>query len=451
METLNKEQNRINNINNTINTNMLIDYLEGIIADEMILNSFIRDIKIVNVSNTLVTISVESLDALNYINSNYKNQFTDGVRSVFEKELDFNLVLIGYEIDDKDHSDLPSHQFINKKFTFDNFVEGSYNKESLMIVKKIIKKLGKFSPIFITSKSGLGKTHILHATGNELIKNNHSCMYVEPNKFTKDITELSKIGGDSITNYVESLKKYDVLLFDDIQNLGERAVTLKVLFEILNTFIENEKQIIIASDKSPNELSGFESRFITRFSSGITTTLKTPSLNDLIKILEFKLDQEDLNPEKWEKEALQFIARNNSTSIRSIEGAVKRVSFFLELDSNTQYTFAVVSNIFKELTINPVELTPSRVINTVASYYKINKSDIIGKSRKKNIVLARHMAIWLVRKILNIPYKEIGKIFGNKDHSTIMSSIKVIDKKMLLNNVVKLAADKIEEKIKSNS
>lgn len=450
MENIEKEQQRAENINNTINTNMLIDYLEGIIGDEMILNSFIRDIKIINVSSTLVTINVQSLEAMNFINSNYVNQFRDGIKNVFEKDLEFKLTLTSEEIISTQNNE-PQHQFINKKFTFSNFVEGTYNKESLMIIHKIVKKLGKFSPIFITSKSGLGKTHILHATGNTLIELGHSCMYVEPNKFTKDITELSKLGGDSITNYVESLKKYDVLMFDDIQNLGERSVTLKVLFEILNTFIENEKQIIIASDKSPSELSGFEARFITRFSSGLTTTLKEPSLNDLIKILEFKLEQEGLNPEKWEKEALQFIARNNSSSIRSIEGAVKRVNFFLELDSNTRYTYSVISNIFKELTIDQDELTPSRIINKVASYYKINKSDIVGKSRNKEIIIARHMAIWFIRKILNLPYKEIGKLFGNRDHSTVISAIKVIDKKMMMNNVVKLAAEKIEEKIKSNS
>lgn len=451
MENIEKKLNRTENINNVINTNMLIDYLEGIIGDEMILNSFIRDVRIVNVSPTLVTINVQSLEAMNFINSNYVNQFRDGIKNVFEKNLEFKLILSGEESIYHTQNHEPQHQFINKKFDFSNFIEGSYNQETLLIIKKTIKKLGKFSPIFITSKSGLGKTHILHATGNALIDLGHSCMYVEPNKFTKDITELSKLGGDSITNYVESLKKYDVLMFDDIQNLGERSVTLKVLFEILNTFIENEKQIIIASDKSPSELSGFEARFITRFSSGLTTTLKEPSLNDLIKILEFKLGVEGLNPEKWEKEALQFIARNNSSSIRSIEGAVKRVNFFLELDSNTRYTYSVISNIFKELTIDQDELTPSRIISKVASYYKINKSDIVGKSRNKEIIIARHMAIWFVRKILGLPYKEIGKLFGNRDHSTVISAIKVIDKKMMMNNVVKLAAEKIEEKIKSNS
>ena len=448
MDTIDKTE-----ILNKTNTNLLIDYLEGVIVDEMILNSFIRDLKIIDIANNKVIIQVKNVETMNYLNDNHKDQLQIAIRDVFSNEgiTEYSLLLAGEEIIKEKIENKIESKFISEKFTFDNFVEGTYNKEPLLMIKKSIKALGKFSPLFIYSKSGLGKTHMLHAAGNELIKNGNTCMYVEPNKFTKDITELSKLGGDSITNYIDKIKKYDALLFDDIQNLGDRSVTLRVLFEILNTFIENKKQIIIASDNSPAELSGFQERFITRFSSGLTTTIKKPTINDLIKILEFKLEMENLDPEKWEKEALTFIARNNSNSIRNIEGAVKRVSFYIELSPQIRYTYTVISNIFKELSINADEVTPNRIIQSVSGYYKISKAEIVGKSRKKEIALARHMAIWLVRKILDLPYAEIGRIFGNRDHSTIMNSIESTDKKMLINNVVKTAANSIEQKIRSNS
>ena len=156
------------------------------------------------------------------------------------------------------------------------------------------KTLGKYSPLYISSSSGLGKTHLLHAIGNHVDSNGFSAFYLEPNEFTKKITEMSKSGGSSVTNYLNSLKEYDVLLFDDIQNLSNREVTLRGLLDLINYFLENEKQIIIASDKVAQELSGFEARFVTRFISGLSVKIDKPSETDIKKILVRKLDDSGL-------------------------------------------------------------------------------------------------------------------------------------------------------------
>ena len=437
---------KLKNINLKTMTEQLIDSLEANIVDEMILNSFIRNIEIILKSKEKIVIATKNKDALNVINENYKEIIKSAIYNIIHENIDVSFVVSGSLHEKKDEI---KSKNISLKYTFYNYVESKFNSEAIKISKKIVKEPGFFSPFFVTSSSGLGKTHLLHAIGNELIKNNFSCYYVEPNLFTKKISNYSKIGGNAISKFIEDLCVYDVLLFDDIQNLGDRSVTLRVLLQILNAFNEKDKQIIIASDKLPRELSGFELRFITRFSSGLTTIISHPSNEDLIKVLQFKLKEGNLSPEKWEREALKFIVRNNSQSIRSIEGAIKRVSFYVEDTQNIKYTYVVVSNIFKELSIDPNELTSQRVINVVSDYYKISKSDIVGKKRKAEIVIVRHMAIWMIRKLLGIPLKEIGRIFGNRDHSTIMSSIKTIDKKMSINNIIKIAAEKIENKIKS--
>lgn len=437
-------------INNKAYSSLLVEYLEATIADEMILNSFIRDLEVSDITNTSVTIVASSIQALEIIKNNYKETITQGVENVFEKNLEPIFILKGQKLN-LEQPQLVSGKFISKKFRFSNYVEAEFNEEAVSFAKKIVEKPGKFSPFFVTSKSGLGKTHLLHAMGNALLEKGLTSIYIEPNKFTKDITELSKQGGNAIADFSENIKNYDVLIFDDIQNLGDRSTTLRVLFEIINSHIEAEKQIIIASDKLVKELSGFESRFITRFNSGITTIIKEPSIDDLIKVLEAKLNWENMHPEKWEREALKFIARNNSSSIRSIEGAIKRVSFFTEDESNIQYTAKVISNIFKELEIAPEELTPQRIIQTVSNYYKIKPSDLLGTSRKGEFVVARHMAIWLIKKILDLSLVDIGKLFSNRDHTTILSAVKKIETQIHIDKAVKMAADKIEQNIKSIS
>ena len=432
------------NFENKTKTDMLINYLESVIVDEMILNSFIRDIKVIGINKNEIIISVYSTNIIAVLENNYKQYFIDGIKQIFEKELDVSFVLNGADVAYKNKRS----KNISKKHNFLNYVVSNFNQEVINMTKKSIKKPGKFSPIFITSSSGLGKTHLLHSIGNEFENQNLTSFYIEPNKFTKDIIRFSKRGGDALSQYIESFNSYDVLLFDDIQNLGDRVVTLRVLFEILNTFIDNKKQIYIASDKSPEQLSGFEFRFITRFSSGLTTKINKPNVVDLKKIFESKLQKEGISTQKWDKDAMIFVVRNNDSSIRSIEGAIKRILFYTEDDNNIKYTTEFVSNIFKELKINPEKITPQRIIETTSLFYKINKNEIIGKTRKANVVAARHVSMWLVRKILDIPFMKIGKIFGGRDHSTVISSIKSINNKIAINNSVEVAIKKLEQRIR---
>lgn len=444
----NKDSTKI--VNNKANTSLLIEYLEATIVDEMILNSFIRDIKIVNITDSYIVISVATDQTRKILKENYLTFFKNGIEQILDKKLEINFILHGENInlDNKITKNYISEN-ISSKYTFENYIEGKFNNEVIKIGKTLIKHLGKFSPLFITANSGLGKTHLLHAIGNIFIKKNMNAAYIEPNNFTRKVRELSNDSNEALSNFIDQFSNFDILLFDDIQNLGDRTVTLKVLFNIINNSFENNKQVVLVADKSPQELSGFESRFITRFQSGITSKIDMPDIDDLIKVLKFKLDGESLQPEKWELEALKFIARNNSTSIRAIEGAVKRVAFFSLTASNIKYTYNSISNLFKELQIDPKELTPQRIISTVANYYKLKINEINGRTRKSNIVVARHMAMYLIRTINKISYAEIGKIIGGRDHSTVMSAIENIKLQMKMNNAVKLASEKIEKNIKT--
>ena len=437
-----------NIINNKSDTYMIIDYLEGVIGDEMILNSYIRDVEIVSKTKTTVTIQVNSKAGISAIKENYKHAFSAALESVFG--INYEPVFIqGGERALYEEKEQKLSKNIAKRFVFDNFVVSSFNFEASRAAERISKELGKFSPLYISSGSGLGKTHLLHAIGNRVSGKGFSVYYLEPNEFTKKITTKSKLGGSAITDYLNSLKGYDILLFDDIQNLSNRAVTLRALLDLINHFIENEKQIVIASDKVAQELSGFESRFITRFVSGLAVKIDKPSETDIKKILVRKLDDSGLKPSSWESGALGFMARNNTSSIRSLEGAVKRVLFYTEDDEDVEYSLSVISEIFQNLSLDASELTIGRILRIVSKYYKISKKDIIGKSRKKDIVSARHVGIYLTREILGTNYSEIGRAFGGRDHSTIMSACKIIEKNKNMDQATKLALKALENKIKT--
>ena len=283
-----------NSINNKSDTFMVIDYLEGVIGDEMILNSYIRDVEIVSKTKTTVTIQVNSKAGIEAIEENYRAAFSAALESVFR--INYEPVFIqGGERALYEEKQPKLSKNIAKRFVFDNFVVSSFNLEASRAAERVSKSLGKFSPLYISSGSGLGKTHLLHAIGNRVGERGFSACYLEPNEFTKTITLKSKSGGGAITEYLNSLKEYDLLLFDDVQNLSNRAVTLRALLDLINYFIENEKQIVIASDKVAQELSGFEARFITRFISGLSVKINKPSETDIKKILVRKLDESGLH------------------------------------------------------------------------------------------------------------------------------------------------------------
>ncbi|CAM9154477.1 chromosomal replication initiator protein DnaA [Mycoplasma marinum] len=444
-------------INNKTNTQLLLNYLETSISDGMIFNSFVREINIIDDLGGTIILETPSEAVKFILERDYIEAVESAAKEVLERNVDVKLVIKGtYIPESNDGSESSVNQNkkptlaesnVIEKYNLDNYVGCKFNSKALRGAKAIIEEQGVFSPLFIYSSSGLGKTHLLHAIGNEVIKKGKTALFINPDRLTYKLTKAMKKSQEAINEITDKITQFDYIMFDDIQNLGNRTKTLSILFNIINTATEKGTQIIFAADKTPNELGGFEDRFITRFEKGLTLEIKTPSINDLIEILKQKLDIENLNSAKWESQALSFIARNYSNSIRSIEGAVKRVKFFTMDNQSIKYTQAVVSKIFDQLKINKEELTPQRIISTVSHYYKISKTDIYGKTRKKNVVQARHIAMWLIRSLKQLSYAQIGEIFGGRDHSTTMSAISKIETSMRINSAVKLAIKQIESKI----
>ncbi|MBN0919566.1 chromosomal replication initiator protein DnaA [[Mycoplasma] gypis] len=341
---------------------------------------------------------------------------------------------------------------INSSLTLDKYTTGEFNKNAMLGAMSVINNNTSqaiFSPLFIHAPSGFGKTHLLHAIGNELIKKGQSCFYINPDFFTRDlVVHLQNKNQDGINEIIDKCSKYDCLMFDDVQQFRSRESTLNVLFNIINNHISNKKQIIICADKTPEELGGFEERFITRFSGGITFAITQPQTEDIIKIFKFKILAAGMDPNVFDEESYKFLARNFSNSIRSIEGAVNKINLFRINDKDFRFDLSYLKFIFNASEQIAETISPDKVIDSVCKYYKVDRKDIIGKNRSKEIVVARRIAIWIIRNSFDMSYAAIGKKFGGQSHSNIINSVEEIDKEIKINTSIKMAITKIKENIK---
>ncbi|NLC97005.1 MAG: chromosomal replication initiator protein DnaA [Erysipelotrichaceae bacterium] len=341
-------------------------------------------------------------------------------------------------------------QTIMPHMTFDNFVVGECNRESHVAALACAYDPGKmFNPLFIYGNSGLGKTHLLCAIGNYVKKNNPNkkVYYTDTLKFVERVSDSIKDG--SIDSFKKFMYTIDVLLIDDIQLLANKEKSHEVFFTIFNELVNNRKQICIASDRLPQEIKGIESRLISRFSSGLSVSVDSPEFETSLDILKMKLKNSslDLDINNFDEEALAFIASNFSKDVRSLEGALTRVIFLSIQDTAIEkIDLDFVSIALKGQTVvsDKSGLSPKKIIKCVADYYNLSKQQITSKTRTKNIAMARHISIYLCRKLLDLPYTKIGDEFGGRDHSTIISACDKVEKQIQINPSYKKAVEELE-------
>ena len=344
---------------------------------------------------------------------------------------------------------------LNKELTFDNFIVGESNNEAHQAALYVARNGGKlFNPLFIYSNSGLGKTHLLHAIGNEVIKSrmpDAKILYIAANDFVEEYVKFIRNGVDpqGIRDYFRSV---DILLFDDVQFLADKVKTEEFFFYIYQDMINQGKRIIITSDRQPNELKGLEDRLITRFSQGLTVSINEPDQKTSIEILRSKIQQSGIDPNKVDDSVLYFFADKFSRNVRELEGAVNRLIHYTMNIKN-------IDNINMDTAIEAVgslkggkdfasQLNEQKIINVVCDYYNVTPSQVAGKDRSGQIALARHISMYLIRNDLDVPLKKIGEMFGGKDHTTVMSAISKVDKELKTNEQLKAAIEELQKRIR---
>ncbi|BDV02112.1 MAG: chromosomal replication initiator protein DnaA [Candidatus Hepatoplasma vulgare] len=323
----------------------------------------------------------------------------------------------------------------NERFTFDNFIASKDNKLLYKAAITISKNRSKsWNPFFIHGKSGLGKTHILHAIANNAKeqKSYKSIKYIEAKDFGQIVVRATISGDRNVDKNLEEIKNeflnYDLLLVDDIQFIQNRNKTKEIFFSIFDNFIKSDKknkQIVVASDQEPEDLVSFEERFITRFKKGLLLGITPPDKETAIEILKMKIKNlEGLNEIKIKDDAVEWIAVNYGKNVRFLEGALNKLLLFsINEDKNDfEINLSDVVNIFKESNSINKHITKENIIFTISKYFGISKSDLLGPTRKKEIVFARNISIYLIRELMNDSLIEIGRFF-KRDHSTIIVSL----------------------------
>ena len=334
----------------------------------------------------------------------------------------------------------------NSEYTFENFIVGSSNKFAHSACLAVARNTNcEYNPLFIYGPSGLGKTHLLNSIINELSKNNPqvTLIYTKGEQFTNQMIESISHGSQS--EFRQKYRKADVLLIDDIQFIAGKEATQEEFFHTFNELYEDNKQIILTSDRPPKDIKTLENRLKTRFESGLIADIQPPDFELRIAILKNKSKKMNV---KIPDNVLVFIAENLKQNIRQLEGAIKRISAraFLSGDSVDLEMAKECLSAFIGSSEAP-EVTAKRVISLVSKRYGVAEDDIYGKKRQQQICHARNVSIYIIKEELDLSYPVIGKMFG-RDHSTIISSYNSIKDsldKNLLRAEIKEIRDELNE------
>ncbi len=316
---------------------------------------------------------------------------------------------------------------LNPRYVFENFIVGRGNELAHAACLAIVNKLGKtYNPLFIYGGVGLGKTHLLQALGNAVSKNNKKVLYVTSEKFTNHYIQAVKSGqGKEFKNLYRNV---DLLLVDDVQFMGGKDGTQEEFFHTFNELQQNDKQIVLTSDRPPKAIPAIESRLMSRFESGMVADVGKPDLETKIAILEKKSLEKNY---PLEKEFLSYIAEHVQNNIRELEGALTKVIVFHQF-KGINPSLKSVKEILNDYVSNiqTKSLSPKDIIEASAKFYNVSYKDLVGKSRKKELVWPRQIAIFLIREEIGASYPSIGIELGGRDHTTAMHSYNKI-KEML--------------------
>ncbi|BDU67348.1 MAG: chromosomal replication initiator protein DnaA [Candidatus Tyloplasma litorale] len=444
-------------INEPDKRNNILNLLEGSRFEEI--NEFYSKI-IISVNSEFVKEVLESNEfksefrksSNKTLNSNYEVGFV--LREDWEKrnqKTNNNNIFDELEIKQKHRN---NDAELNNDLTLSNFIAVGTNTDNKMVKQAALSvslKPGDWNPFFIYGGSGLGKTHLLHGIGNKLKENfpNHYIKYLESKDFKDLVYDSEAINTKKVNNITKDILSYDILLVDDIQMLQTLTKAKEIFFNILSNFINEKKQIVITSDQYPEEMKDFEERFITRFKGGVLLSVTPPDIETAKMILAQKLKKKDSSGGiVLADDALDFIASNFGSNVRELEGSLGKIIFWSivnDRNSNEPYTAEDMANIFEGMTTNK-GLTMQRIVSVIAKNYQVKVSDILGKSRKAEIALPRHLSIYFSRKILNVSLMDIGRYFS-RNHSTIMSSVKKIEKESLRNESLSKVIYDIRKKL----
>lgn len=424
-------------------------------------NTWFKDTKMIDISNGKITIQVPMLFHIKILNENYYDTIEEILRSITGTTYDIEFVdkeqikpLEVLNIEDEDYSNNNFNSNLNPKYTFENFVIGESNRFAQTVALAVAEQPGKiYNPLFIYGKSGLGKTHLMHAIGNYIVQNsNKNVLYVTSEEFISDFIGINKKeenNYDVVNSFKEKYRNIDVLIIDDIQFLGGAAKTQQEFFHTFTTLYDSNKQIIISSDRSPDDLKVLEERLLTRFRWGLTVSIYPPDFDLRCKILKDKMTGHEV-AKMVPNEVIEYIATNCENDVRHLEGAITRLYAYAAMMCPKEITLEFAVDALRDYIGKSIYITNDiqRIQKAVADYYKITIEDLKSKKRTANINYPRQIAIYLCRMTTSETITKIGLEFGNRDHSTVLHSYdKITNEVQNDENNIRKVLEEIKNKI----
>ncbi len=427
--------------------------------DRNIYDNFFDGSYIFDIQNNKIIVVVNSSLAAELINKKYMDFLHDIVLEVTESNFEINLLTQDEIKKDKaivsstKSEEVFKESYINPNLTFDNFVTGTFNRAASQAAIMIASNPGKmFNPLFIHSQSGLGKTHLLHSVGNYVKTNKPGARVIcitSDDFFNEYIKSLNS--GKDTSSLRDYCRTVDVFLIDDIQFLNDKKRTQELFYYVFNDLVRLGKQIVITSDKQPNELENIEQRLVTRFASGLTVEINEPDSESCLAILKKKIGSNNLSELSFDDSSLILLADKFSKNIRELEGALNKLVYYAILKQTNHVTVNIAIEAISTMVGGKYiedEINESNIISLVADYYNLTPYVLTGNSRNHQIVLARHVAMYLIRSTLDTSLKKIGQAFGGKDHSTVMSGISNVEKMLKTDTGMKQAITELKSRIK---
>lgn len=335
---------------------------------------------------------------------------------------------------------------LNGKYTFENFVVGKGNEMAHATALAVAEHGGTFyNPLFFYGGVGLGKTHLMQAIGHETLRLNPQAnvKYVTSEQFMNDF--VSSIQRGATEDFRQEYRNVDLLLVDDVQFFGDKEGTQEEFFHTFNELHNDHKQIVLSSDRLPNEIPQLEERLVSRFAWGLSVDITPPDLETRTAILRSKAEAENL---EISSSTIDYIAGQIDSNVRELEGALLRVQAYATMKGE-EISTSIAADALKSLVVNnkPKEITIEAVMDAVSEYYEVSVEKILGRSRVQHIVRPRQIAMYLSRELTDESFPNIGKEFGGKDHTTVLYAHEKIENEILENNQLKDQISEIKERL----
>ena len=438
--------------------NEVLSRVEKELDDTMIYSTFFSESRLVNIEEDVAIVQVPTIFAKQQLSTTYNELLKSTFYNVTGSNFSIKIV-DAYEVKEETKQNInESDSFIdfnsnlNPNYTFESFVVGPSNREGQAASLAAALNPGRFyNPLFLFGKSGLGKTHLLHAVGNYIRSKNKSMrvLYISSDQFIEEYFRcIREKGFEALKNKFRTI---DVILIDDIQFLASREKVGEYFFSIFNLFINSNKQIIMTSDRPPLELKGLEDRLVSRFASGLSVGLTSPEYETSLKILKNKIKEQNMDENMIDDEVLKYIAERFSNDVRQLEGALNKLLFTaISFNNTNSITMSDAIDSFKLIGIpgEKKQLSIEKIKIVVAEYYNISPNELSSKIRTSKITMARHIAMYLCRSLLSSSLSQIGNEFGGRDHTTVINGIEKVEKLCKNNEDYLIAVTELKSRLK---